>query len=51
MFEILSKIFSFIWNIWSSLSQDQKDHICKVFTDLMDEIFRKYYRNNGGTAQ
>lgn len=51
MFEILMKIYSFISQIWSSLSQDQKDRICQAFVDLMEKAFREFFRANGGAAQ
>lgn len=51
MLDILSRIYSFIWQIWSSLTDDQKERICQAYTELMDEIFRQYFRNNGGKAQ
>ncbi|MBB2885049.1 MULTISPECIES: hypothetical protein [Pseudomonas] len=51
MLEILLKIYSFISQIWSSLSQQQKDDICQAFVDLMDKVFREFFRANGGEAQ
>lgn len=51
MLEILLKIYSFISQIWSSLPQEKKDEICLQFVELMDEVFRRFFRANGGTAQ
>lgn len=51
MFDILVKIFSSLFQIWSSLSDDQKDSICKTFTELMEDLFRAFYKANSGDAQ
>jgi hypothetical protein len=51
MLETLLKIYSFISQIWSSLPQEKKDEICLKFVELMDEVFRRFFRANGGTAQ
>ncbi len=51
MLEVLVKFLSSLLQIWSSLSEDQKESICKVFTDLMDQVFREYFRANTGGAQ
>jgi len=49
--DVLVKFLSSLLQIWSSLSEDQKESICKVFTDLMDQVFREYFRANTGGAQ
>ena len=51
VFDILVKIFSSLFQIWSSLSDDQKDSICKTFTELMEDLFRAFYKANSGDAQ
>lgn len=51
MLDILLKIFSSLFQIWSSLSEDQKDTICKAFTGLMEDLFRGFYKANSGGAQ
>ena len=51
MLDILLKIYSFISQIWSSLSQEQKDSICQAFVDLMDKAFREFFKANAGAAQ
>lgn len=51
MLDILLKIYSFISQIWSSLSQEQKDTICQAFVDLMEKAFREFFRANGGVPQ
>lgn len=51
MLDVLVKIFTSLVQIWSSLSEDQKESICKIFTDLMDQVFREYFRANTGGAQ
>lgn len=51
MIDILLRIYSFISQIWSSLTDDQKKRIYQMFMDLMEPIFREYFRENGGTVQ
>ncbi|MGJ3439978.1 MULTISPECIES: hypothetical protein [Pseudomonas] len=51
MLDILFKIWSTISQIWSSLSQDQRDSICQAFVDLMDKAFREFFKANAGAAQ
>ncbi|MGK9419243.1 hypothetical protein ACSSUR_24320 [Pseudomonas cedrina] len=51
MLDIILKIIASITQIWSSLSQDQKDSICKAFTDLMEDLFRRFYQANSEGAQ
>jgi len=51
MLDILFKIFGSLLQIWSSLSEDQKDGICKALTDLMEDLFRGFYKANSGDAQ
>lgn len=50
MFDILLKIYNFISQIWASLSQEQKDSIFKALADLMDKVFREYFKANEGAA-
>lgn len=49
--DVLFKIFSSLIQIWSSLSDEQKESICKTFTDLFEDLFRAYYKANSGGAQ
>jgi len=49
--DTLFKILSSLFQIWTSLSEDQKDKICKAFTDLMEDLFRGFYKANSGGAQ
>ena len=51
MLDILLKLYSFISQIWSSLSQEQKDEIYQAFVDLMDKVFREFFRANAEAAQ
>lgn len=51
MLDILFKIWSTISQMWSSLSQDQRDSICQAFVDLMDKAFREFFKANAGAAQ
>ena len=51
MLEILLKLYSFISQIWASLSQEQKDSICQAFVDLMDQAFREFFKANAEVAQ
>jgi hypothetical protein len=51
LLDIILKIIASITQIWSSLSQDQKDSICKAFTDLMEDLFRSFYQANSEGAQ
>ncbi|MCO8166822.1 hypothetical protein NJC40_03395 [Pseudomonas sp. 21LCFQ02] len=51
MFEMLFNILKSLVMIFSSLSDEQKYQICKAFVDLMDGLFRAYYRANSGAAQ
>lgn len=51
MLDVILKLIATISQIWSSLSQDQKDRICQAFTDLMEDLFRAFYKANSGGAQ
>ncbi|SHM48102.1 hypothetical protein SAMN05216593_101121 [Pseudomonas asturiensis] len=51
MLDILVNIFKTLLQIWSSLTNDQKDSISKAFTDLFEDLFRAYYKENSGGAQ
>ena len=51
MLDTLFKILSSLLQIWTSLSEDQKEKIYKAFTDLMEDLFRGFYKANSGGAQ
>ncbi len=50
MLDILTKIYNLISQVWSSLSQEQRNSIALAFVDLMDKAFREFFKANGGAV-
>lgn len=46
MFELLSKIFFFFFNLWGSLSDSQKEKIIDFIVEIYEDIFREYFKAN-----
>ncbi len=43
---LITKIFSFILSIWTSLSDEQKEKIINLIIDSFDVVFRKFFQEN-----
>ena len=46
MLKIFMLLYSFIYQIWDSLSQKQKENIISKITELFDSILREFYSSN-----
>ncbi|QTN45565.1 hypothetical protein H7683_21740 [Ectopseudomonas mendocina] len=50
MLDTIVGIFKAIWQIWSALPESKKEEILTSFTDLMESVFKEFYRANGGAT-
>ena len=45
MFDILSRIVLWLFNIWSNIPEELKKNIINTIVDAFEDIFREFYRS------